>query len=235
MPQTVVDVSHLRMVIRQRPVATASAELVQCWSGDLEELKDSIQEYFAPGGDFCEVGEDLHSVTIGSAETRLKSTPDNESWHADLFHAGWQEHAYGDVPPGYRPQVAAFVDRKHALRQGCVQESDLREAAGEGGATAVERLVREHRDALDDLYAALDTLVSELITPEGKLPNWAHRLVLSEVQDHHMSREWLGSALIGYLCGGSAGARPDTVFGGIRYDFEAGSVDLMCPVPEPAG
>jgi len=123
------------------------------------------------------------------------------------------------------------VDRKHELRERCVQESDLREAAGAGGAPAVERLVRYHRDVLDRQYAALDTLLSDLVTSEGRLPAWAREVMHAEVQEHHMRREWLGSAVIAYLCGGSAGRRPDLVFGGVRYDFSAGSVDLTCPAP----
>lgn len=109
----------------------------------------------------------------------------------------------------------------------------LREAAGQGGAPAVERLVRDHRDVLDQHYAALDDLIDELADPENqRLFPWARELVYSEGQTHHMRREWLGSAALGYLCGGSAGHRPDTVSGGVRYDFRRGSVDLARPVPD---
>ncbi|KUO22172.1 hypothetical protein [Streptomyces dysideae] len=236
MPESVIDISHLSLVVHQRPVASASAELVKCWSGDMDELKECILEHFAPGASYCEVGNDLHSVTMGSAETRLRPRPGDASWHADLFHAGWHDFPYKDVPENYRRQVAAYVDRKYELHEGCVQESDLREAAGEGGAPAVERLVRYHRDVLDQQYAALDTLLNDLVTPEGRLSAWARELMHTEVQEHHMRREWLGSAVIAYLCGGSAGRRPDTIFGGIRYDFRAGSVELTRPAPvEPRG
>ncbi|NIY65552.1 hypothetical protein SMALB_3554 [Streptomyces malaysiensis] len=51
--------------------------------------------------------------------------------------------------------------------------------------------------------------------------------MLDEVQTHHMRREWLGSAAIAYL----SGQRPDTLFGGVRHDFRAGSVDLARPTP----
>ncbi|UKY54970.1 hypothetical protein [Streptomyces inhibens] len=231
MPASVIDISHLSLVVHQRPVVSASAELVRCWSGDLDELKECVLEHFAPSGGYCEVGNDLHSVTMGSAETRLRPGPDDASWHADLFHAGWHDFPYKDVPVNYRRQVADYVDRKHELREGCVQESDLREAAGEGGAPAVERLARYHRDVLDQQYAALDTLFSDLVTPKGKLPAWARKLAHAEVQEHHMRREWLGSAVIAYLCGGSAGRRPDTIFGGVRYDFTDGSLDLTRLAP----
>ncbi|MGA5564326.1 hypothetical protein ACPCUV_24615 [Streptomyces platensis] len=230
MPASLVDISHLRLVVHQRPVVSASAELTRCWAGDLGELRDCLLEQFAPVGNYCEVGSDLHTVTVGSAETRLRPRRDGASWHADLFHAGWLNYPYKSIPADYRRQVAAYVDRAHELDEGCLQESDLREAAGEGGAPAVERLVRGHRDALDQLYAALDALIDDLVAPDGVLFPWARALVHVEVQTHHMRREWLGSAAIGYLCG-SAGQRPDTLFDGIRYDFRAGSVDLARPAP----
>ncbi|AQW48275.1 hypothetical protein ACIQPP_51055 [Streptomyces violaceusniger] len=231
MPAPIVDISHLRLVVHQRPVVSASAELARCWDGDLDELRDCLLEQFAPAGGYREVGGDLHTVTLGSAETRLRSGPDGASWQADLFHAGWLNSPYKGVPADYRRQVAAYVDRAHELDEGCLQESDLREAAGAGGAPAVERLVRCHRDVLDQHYAALDTLIGDLVAPDGRLFPWAWGLVHDEVQTHHMRREWLGSAAIGYLCGGSAGQRPDTLIGGIRYDFRAGSVDLARPAP----
>ncbi|MEU0845713.1 hypothetical protein ABZ370_40545 [Streptomyces sp. NPDC005962] len=203
--------------------------LQRSWGGDLDELRDCLLEHFSPVG-YCEVGSDLHTVTLGSAETRLRSRPDDASWHADLFHAGWLDSPYKSVPTDYRRQVAAYVDRAHELNEGCLQESDLREAAGEGGAPAVERLVRRHREVLDQHYAALDTLVGDLVAPDGRLFPWARGLVHDEVQTHHMRREWLGSAAIAYLSG-SSGQRPDTLFGGVRYDFRADSVDLARPAP----
>lgn len=232
MPESVIDISQLSLVVHQRPVVSASEELVRSWANDLDDLKECVLEHFAPGANYCEVGKDLHSVTMGSVETRLRPRPGDASWHADFFHAGWCDSPFKDVPANYRPQVAAYVDRMHELGAGCVQESDLREAAGEGGAPAVERLVRYHRDVLDQQYAALDGLVGDLVTPQGQLPAWARELVHSQVQEHHMRREWLGSAAIGYLCGGSPGQRPDTIFGGVRYDFRVGSVDLTRPAAE---
>ncbi|MDJ1132020.1 hypothetical protein [Streptomyces iconiensis] len=228
-----VDISHLRLLVHQRPVASASEEIVRSHGDDLDDLREALREHFAPLGGYCEVGSDLHSVTIGSAETRLRPRLDGDSWHADLFHAGWLNSPYSGVPAEYRQQVADYVDRAHELDEGCLQESDLREAAGRGGAPAVERLVRDHRDVLDQHYAVLDDLIDELVAPEGQwLFPRARELVYSEVQTHHMRREWLGSAALGYLCGGSAGHRPDTIFGGVRYDFRRGSVDLARPVPD---
>ncbi|KOT76385.1 hypothetical protein ADK70_38605 [Streptomyces rimosus subsp. pseudoverticillatus] len=223
---TIVDISHLRLVVHQRPVTSASTELIRSCSGNLDEVRGCLLHHFAPFGNYCEVGHDLHSVSTGGAETRLRSRPDGTSWHADLFHAGWLNPPYEAVPADYRRHVAVYVDREYELNEGRLHESDLREAAGEGGAPAVERLIRRHRDALDQQYAALDSLIDNLVAPDRRPFPWARELVYDEVLEHHTRREWLGSAAIAYLCGDSAGQRPETILGGICYDFRAGSVDL---------
>ncbi|MFF3403495.1 hypothetical protein ACFYW6_33990 [Streptomyces sp. NPDC002659] len=192
----------------------------------MEELRSDIAEGFGSDEQWCEVGNDLHTVSIGDAEIRLRLQPDTASWHADLFGAGWDSFQYACVPAERRAAVAVYVDRMKELTEGLVQESDLRGAAAEGGFPAVDRLVRRHVGLLDERYAALDSLHSALLTSAGVLPDWAQEFVRSEAEDLNTAREWLTSAVVAYHHG-SAGQRPDTLFGGICFWFSTGSVNLV--------
>ncbi|MFD6989277.1 hypothetical protein [Streptomyces sp. NPDC059943] len=225
-----IDISALALSFRDHPIATASTELVDSHGGDLEDLACAISESFTPEGEWCRVENDFHTVTMGSAETRLRLREETAAWHADLFHAGWQTHPYQDVPEEHRVHAAAYVDRTHELVVGLLQVSDLREAAGEGGFPVVDQLVRRHLGLLEERYAALDDLHSALTNDTGRLPEWAWTLVRHEAEDLHMAREWVCSAVVTYHHG-TAGPRPDMIFGGICYPFSAGAVDLTLPEP----
>ncbi|MFF8387743.1 hypothetical protein ACF053_29455 [Streptomyces kanasensis] len=213
-----LDISRLRLQVRGLPVLSASAELVRGHFHDLEDLTDSIREGFGPGGSWCEVGQDLHTVTQGDAEIRLRQREDGSAWHADYFQAGWLSGRFDGVPAERRLDVASYVDRTDALTEGLLQASDLRAAAAEGGFPAVDRLVRHHVRLADERYAALDDLVSNLVTNEGRLPGWALNLVHREADDLNATREWMTNAVVEYHHG-TAGKRPDTIFGGIQFDF----------------
>lgn len=69
-----------------------------------------------------------------------------------------------------------------------------------------------------------------MINDTGRLPGWAWTLVRNEAEDLHMAREWLTSAVVTYHHG-TAGPRPDMIFGGICYPFSGGAVDLTRPEP----
>ncbi|MBK6017181.1 hypothetical protein [Streptomyces sp. MBT53] len=225
MRDAVIDISPLDLIVLHRPVLSTSSELLRAHGGDLEELRLSIAEGFGTSSEWCEVGDELHTVTAGDAETRLRPRANTPAWDADYFHAGWSS-TYAEVPADRRALMAVYVDRLHDLDVSLLQEPDLRAAAADGGASAVDRLVRRHVSRADERHAALDGLISALINPDGILPNWAQDLVHREVDDLNMTREWLTSAVVAYHHG-TAGRRPDTVFGGIRYDFACGSVNLV--------
>ncbi len=226
MPGTVIDISALNVAVRQRPVLTASHELVRSHGSDMGEIKLSIAEGFGPDGTWCEVGDDLHTISIGDAEIRLHPLADTVGWHADYFNAGWHSSKYESVPPEYRPIVAAYVDRVADLFDGLLQEADLREAAAEGGPRAVDALVRRQVHLADQRHEALDALLRSLNASDGALPAWARTLLHDEAEHLNMTREWLGSAAVAYHHG-SAGHRPTTIFGGICFEFSTGTVDLV--------
>lgn len=227
MSDPVIDISALSLSLRHRPVLSASSDLVRSRDDSLEELRSDIAEAFGPDEKWCQVGNDLHTVSIGDSVIRLRLQPDTASWHADLFGAGWDNFEYACVPAERRAEVAAYVDRTKDLTEGLVQASDLRAAAAEGGFPAVDRLVRRHVGLLDERYAALDSLHSALLTSAGALPEWALEFVRSEAEDLNTAREWLTSAVVAYHHG-SAGQRPDTLFGGVCFWFSASSVNLVC-------
>ncbi|MFF8022225.1 hypothetical protein ACFZDJ_14080 [Streptomyces sp. NPDC007896] len=226
MPGTVIDISVLDVAVRQRPVLTASPELVRGHGGDMDDLKLSIAEGFAPDGRWCEVGGDLHTISIGDAEIRLRRLPDTVAWHADYFNAGWCSSKYEHVPAEHRRTVAMHVDRAAGLFEGLLQEADLRTAAAQGGPRAVDELVRHHVYLADQRHEALDTLLRDLTAPDGTLPVWARTLLHEEAEDLNMTREWLGSAVLDYHHG-SAGYRPTTIFGGICFEFSTGVINLV--------
>ncbi|MFI9206316.1 hypothetical protein [Streptomyces sp. NPDC053048] len=226
MTDTVVDLSACDLSFRHRRLVSASPELVRAWGEDLEELREDIAEHFGPEGSWCEVGGDLHTLTDGEWEVRLRIQPDSACWHADVFGAGWRTSPYDAVPPEYRAEVAAYVDQSRALSKGLVQESALRQAAAEGGGPAVDRLVHSEFDRLDQWFTALDQLHTALQGPAEEPPSWAYDLVRDELQELNTAREWLLSATAEYSWGRS-GPRPDTLFAGLRYVFSTGWVDLM--------
>lgn len=90
MTSSTIDLSALALSFRDHPIATASSELVESHWGDLEDLACTLSEGFTAEGEWCRIGDDFHTVTMGSAETRLHLREEAEAWHADLFHAGWQ-------------------------------------------------------------------------------------------------------------------------------------------------
>jgi len=231
MSDTDVDISYVKLDILDRPVGTASLELIRSYGlmpGELEidELVDHLVETFVLGEDWCTVGEDLHQVSSGSAEVRLRAR-DGSSWHADLFHANWGKFSdYENVPSDYRPVVATYVDRMRLLEFGVPQEADLRAAAAEGGAVAVDRIIQHCIRMLDRQIAAVDALHTGLHTPEGILPGWARRVVRQQAADWLFRREYVTSAVLGYHHG-STGSRPDTIDGGISFPFALGAFDIL--------
>ncbi|MGP3951228.1 hypothetical protein [Streptomyces sp. 7N604] len=222
----IIDISALNLSVGHRPVISASSDLVRARSGSLEEVRCAIAEGFGPDGEWCYVGNDLHTVSIGDAEIRLRLQSDTASWHADYFGAGWESSRYACVPAERRAEIAVYVDCTKGLKAGLVQESDLRAAAAEGGFPAVDRLVRRHIALMDEWYAALDSLHGALLTSAGALPAWALEFVRGEGEDLNSAREWLTSAVVDYHHG-TAGRRPDTLFGGVCFVFSTGSVDLL--------
>ncbi|MFF0561735.1 hypothetical protein [Streptomyces sp. NPDC004266] len=223
----------MHLSIRHRPVLTASSELVRAHGHDLEDLRLSVTEGFGPGADWCEVDEELHTITMGDAEIRLRPRPDTPAWHAEYFPAGWGSR-FEHVPLERRTDIAAYVDRTYDLVEGLLQECDLRAAASEGGAVAVDRLVRTHIGLADERYAALDSLHSALLTPEGVLPDWALELIHIEAEGLNTTREWLTSAVVSYHHG-TAGRRPVTIYGGVCFGFSEGAIDLVSPQPRLDG
>lgn len=232
MHDTDVDLSTRDLHIRGRLVVSASSELVR-GHYDLDELVETIEHSFADGRPWCEVGHELHTISNGEGEIRL--TPLLENWHADFFDAGWNSDGYAQVPAQSRPPVAAYVDAVHGLKPGLVQEMDLREAAADGGARAVDRLVRRQLGLLDARFDALDQLHGCLTGPTGRLPGWGQAFIRLEAEDLNAARENLSSAVLAFHHG-SAGRRPDTLWGGIWFPFSTGAVNLVDDAnEEPAG
>lgn len=218
-----IDLSARGFAVRDHVVTSASTELINSRAGDIDELLEDLREFFESDGSWCAVGSDLHSISFGDAELRLR--PDLGDWHADLFHAAWGSPLYESVPPEARQVVAAYVDRAREVRPGLLQEGALYQAAAQGGARAVDRLVRGHIAELDAWFQALDDLHAGTLAGSDELPHWARALILSETEDLNMAREWAGSAVLNYHHG-SAGRRPDTLLGGIWFQFSTGAVNL---------
>ncbi|MEU1377943.1 hypothetical protein ABZ442_30465 [Streptomyces triculaminicus] len=234
MPDSAVDVSALGLVFRHRPVVSASLDLTRAHA-DMEELGISITAGFGPLGEWCEVGNDLHTVTSGDWEIRLRLEPHTAAWHADYFGAAWGSGAkFEGVPAEYRVEVAAYVDRLEEVEEALLQEATLRAAAADGGPAAVDALVRHRVVLLDEQFAVLDRLHSVLITHAGTLPAWALQVVRREAEGLNSAREWLTSAVTAYHHG-SAGRRPDTLFGGVVFEFSGGSVELCAQECRCAG
>lgn len=221
---TVVDVSGLGLSVRGLPVISASKEVMRCYGSDAEELIGYVDEVFS-GTEWAAVGAELHSVGRGSVETRLRPWKGTCAWHLDFFPAAWTEHPYDRIPAERRAEVAAYADQVAGLLDSRLRESDLRGAAAEGGAAAVDRLVRGRVERLDQRHAALDALHSSLVNENLRLPHWALNFMLYEVETLNADREWVGAAVVAYHHG-SAGRRPENVFGGVSFVFTNGSVDL---------
>ncbi|MEU4729549.1 hypothetical protein [Streptomyces sp. NPDC023588] len=221
---TVVDLSGLGMSVRGLPVISASQEIMRCYGSTPDELIEYVEEVFS-GSEWAEIGVELQSVGRGSVETRLRPWGDARAWHLDFFPASWTEHPYDRVPAGRRAEVAAYVDTVASILDGRLRESDLRAVAAEGGAAAVDRLVRGRVERLDQRHAALDALHGSLVDESLRLPRWALDFMLCEVETLNADREWLGAAVVAYHHG-SAGRRPENVFGGVSFVFTAGAVDL---------
>ncbi|MGW6248048.1 hypothetical protein [Streptomyces roseolus] len=227
MPDTVI--SQLEVFVQQRPVLTASDGLLGGHGFDLGDLRETLVESFAAEGhDWCEIGDSLHTLSDGDAEIRLSLLEDGTGWHADYFPAGWRSLQHRDVPADRRKDVVAYTDRAHALREKVLEVEDLRVAAAAGGARAVDDLVQHHLHIADRLHEAIGDLHAALLAQDGDLPPWAHAFLYQEVEELHMVREFLSSAVLAYHHG-SAGHRPDTVWGGIAYRFPTGTIDLIPP------
>ncbi|MDJ0386009.1 hypothetical protein [Streptomyces sp. G-G2] len=221
---TVVDITALGLRVRGLPVISASQGMMKSWAHDLEGLAEDFEEIFS-GTQYAEVGSDLHQLGDGSAELRLRPWSGAQAWHLDLFLAGWSNHPYDGVPPERRVEVAAYTDQVAGLCDGRLRENDLRTAAANGGAAAVDRLVREQVERLDQRHGALDVLHGSLLDDDLRLPHWALNFMLHEIETLHGDREWLAAAVLTYHHG-TAGNRPENVFGGIGFVFTHGSIDL---------
>jgi len=219
------DITDLHISFADLPIASASAELVHGFFGDLDELGEALREYFAERASWCRVGNAVHTVTCGDAEVRLLPVPDVSAWHANYFHAGWGSEEGTRIPPEFRLQYATYVDRRHEVRESCLQGEDLRAAAAKEGAAGVDQLVRHHCARLTEWYDALDHLLSS-VHADSELPDWAMMMTKAELLDWHRTREYLTSAVLEYHHG-NTGPRPETVFGNLRFDFSTRSVELV--------
>ncbi|MFJ7201632.1 MULTISPECIES: hypothetical protein [unclassified Streptomyces] len=213
-----VDLSTLNLLVRGRPVASASTELFRGHGGRLDEVKETVEECFNSGGRWCEVSGDLHTISGGDGEIRLSLQSHGTAWYADYFDAAWGSRQYRTVPVESRTYVATYVDRTKTLRWGLLQESDLRKEAAEGGFSAVDRLVRDLVGLQDEWFAALDDLHGALLDSAGTLPAWAEQFLQEEAEELNTAREWLTSAVVAYHHG-SAGRRPDTLYGRIGLSW----------------
>jgi hypothetical protein len=220
-----LDITGLGLVFAGRPVVSASTELVRGFVGDLDDLAETLREQFADDGSWCQVGDTVHTVTDGDAEVRLSPRSDLPNWHADYFQAGWRSHEGARIPLEFRPQYAAYVDRRHLVRESCLQGGDLRVAAGEGGAGGIDELVRHHHAQLAAWFAALDGFLLAVHTA-GRLPQWATAVAKHELLDWHRTREHLTSAVLEYHHG-AAGPRPETVYGNLCFHFSTTTVELV--------
>ncbi|TXS63824.1 hypothetical protein EAO76_40530 [Streptomyces sp. sk2.1] len=147
--------------------------------------------------------------------------PHGTAWHANYFDAAWGSSQYRTVPAESRADVATYVDRTRELRWGLLQESDLRKEAAEGGFAAVDRLVRDLVGLQDEWFAALDGLHGALRSAAGTLPSWAEQFLREEAEELSTAREWLTSAVLAYHHG-TAGRRPDTLYGRIGLSLLVG-------------
>lgn len=221
---SVVDIAVLGLQVRGLPVIAASQAMMNSWRHDLEDLAECLGEVFSGTG-YAEVGTELHQLSEGDAELRLRPWTGAQAWHLDFFPAGWSHHPYDGVPPERRVEVAAYTDQVAGLRDSRLRENDLRTASASGGAACVDGLVRERVGRLDQRHAALDLLHGSLVGEDLRLPHWALNFILHEIEDLNAEREWVGAAVLSYHHG-SAGHRPDNVFGGVSFLFTHGSVDL---------
>ncbi|MGX5397123.1 hypothetical protein ACWLMY_35335 [Streptomyces anulatus] len=224
-PDNRLDISALGVEFAGLPVASASVELVDCWSGDLKELKEALTEWFTDDASWCRIGEDVHSMTEGSSETRLIPRPGAPGWHAESVHvAGWRTPEGARIPTEYRWQYTRYADRRHETRESCLQEADLREAAAKDGAAGVDKLVRHQQAQLTKWYDALDEFISSVHATEA-LPGWVAPVVGDELRDWHRTREFLTSAVMKYHHGDVA-PRPDTVFNTLGSEFSTARFEL---------
>nr|WSX75948.1 hypothetical protein OH826_20100 [Streptomyces sp. NBC_00899] len=220
-----VDISALNCWFAEVPVSSASAELVRGSFGDLDGLGETLREVFADGASWCRVDLAVHTVTGDEAEVRLVPRSDEPTWHADYFHAGWRSTAGARIPPEFRPQYAAYVDRRHETRESCLLGEDLRAVAAADGAGGVDKVVRHHCAQLAQWYDALDRLLLSARTGAG-LPEWATSTAKDELLDWHRTREYLTSAVLEYHHDDN-GPRPETVWGNLNFHFSTGSVELV--------
>ncbi|WP_030888411.1 MULTISPECIES: hypothetical protein [Streptomyces] len=224
MSESVIRIADLGLRVWDRPVATASLDLVEEHDG-FADLATTLCEAFEHGRTCCEVGDALHTVSDGDLELRLRPRTDG-SWHADRFPASWKQHPYEGVPAACRAAVASYVDRVWPLRECHPTADDLRAYEAEGGAGAVDRFVRRRLYLLDQQYTALEQLHDALFADEeGGLPRWALELVAHEAQAWAAERDHLHSATVSYHHGPAAHS-PDMVFSGFGLDFQRGWIDL---------
>ncbi|RZU37607.1 hypothetical protein EV284_2783 [Streptomyces sp. BK022] len=229
LPEDRLDITALNVAFNGLPVTSASVALVSGYFGDLDELGESLREYFADGASWCRVGNAVHTVSDGDAEVRLVPRSEVPTWHADYFRACWGSREGARIPPEFRPQYASYVDRRQETRESCLRGQDLRAVAAKDGAGGVDKLVRHHQTQLAEWYAALDQLLCSLHTaedPTEDLPEWVTSVATDELLDWHRTREYLTSAVLEYHHGDS-GPRPDTVFGNLRFDFSTVAVELV--------
>ncbi|MFJ6752065.1 hypothetical protein ACIQNI_28340 [Streptomyces sp. NPDC091266] len=224
LPEGRLDITALNVSFADLPVASASAELVRGFGGDLDELGEWLREGFADGASWCRIGNTVHTVTEGDAEIRLVPRADDPNWHANYFRAGWGSIEGARIPREFRLQYARYVDRRHKARESCLQGKDLRAVAAKDGAAGVDKLVRSHRAQLAEWYDALDNLLDSAQTAPD-LPEWATSVAKAELLDWHRTREYLTSAVLEYHHG-DTGPRPETVFGNLCFHFTTGSVEL---------
>ncbi|MFJ2875562.1 MULTISPECIES: hypothetical protein [unclassified Streptomyces] len=220
-----LDITALNIAFDGLPVASASAALVNGFSGDLDELGTTLREYFADDASWCRIGDAVHTVAKGEGEVRLVPRSDATTWHADYFQAGWGSREGARIPPEYRLQYARYVDRRQKARESCLQGEDLRAVAAKDGAGGVDKLVRHHQAQLGEWYTALDQLLCSVHTAGDDAPEWATSMARDELLDLHRTREYLTSAVLEYHHG-DTGPRPDTVWGNLRFDFSTFCVEL---------
>ncbi|MBL1086745.1 hypothetical protein JK359_33100 [Streptomyces actinomycinicus] len=220
-----LDITALNIAFAGLPVSSASAALVKGFGGDLDDLGESLREYFADDASWCRIGNTVHTVTDGDAEVRLVPRSDVPTWHADYFQAGWGSREGARIPPEFRLQYAKYVDRRYKARESCLQGKDLRSVAAKDGAGGVDKLVRHHQAQLAEWYAALDHLIRSVQTAED-LPEWAISVAKDELLDWHRTREYLTSAVLEFHYG-DAGPRPETVLGNLCFRFSTVAVELV--------
>ncbi|MEU8927575.1 hypothetical protein AB0D10_42845 [Kitasatospora sp. NPDC048545] len=114
------------LVFDGRPILSVEQDLADSYRGSDLTVAEHLAELFVPDGDWCHVGPDVHSVTDGGAEVRLRSTA--AGWRADSFDSGWGPLAeFGDVPAEHRHAVAVYVDTRERLRACTPTAETLRE------------------------------------------------------------------------------------------------------------